>query len=83
MIICLCHRVSDRDIARAAQQGCASFEQLQARTGVATGCGRCRECAHDRFQAQRQAVLAGDLGHGHGHAHPPPAWAAQPVLACA
>jgi hemin uptake protein HemP len=29
MIVCICHRVSDRDIARAAREGCARFDELQ------------------------------------------------------
>lgn len=49
MIICLCHRVSDRDIDREVRQGCASFAQLQDETRVATGCGACAACAHDTF----------------------------------
>lgn len=49
MIVCVCRRVSDRDIARAAQQGCVSFEALQDELGVATACGACRECARETF----------------------------------
>lgn len=49
MIICLCHRVSDRDIEREVREGCASFAQLQNETRVATGCGACAECARDCF----------------------------------
>ena len=56
MIVCVCHRVSDRDIVRAAQSGCASFDELQADTGVATRCGACRDCA--------QAVFTSAAGHG-------------------
>ena len=41
MIICLCHRVSDRDIRTAVQSGTLSFDLLQDETGVSTGCGRC------------------------------------------
>jgi bacterioferritin-associated ferredoxin len=50
MIICLCRRVSDRDIVGAARDGCASFEELQSRLGVATGCGACGECAREMFR---------------------------------
>lgn len=51
MIICLCHRVSDRDIAREVAHGCGSFEELQDRTRVATGCGACHEFAQETFAA--------------------------------
>jgi bacterioferritin-associated ferredoxin len=53
MIVCLCRRVSDRDIARAAHAGCASFEELQARLGVATACGACGDCAREVFHGCR------------------------------
>lgn len=49
MIVCICHRVSDRDIARAAQAGCASFDDLQFELSVATACGRCHDCAQQTF----------------------------------
>jgi bacterioferritin-associated ferredoxin len=56
MIVCVCHRVSDRDIARMAQSGCASFDELQFELLVATSCGKCRDCAHETFH--RHAVPA-------------------------
>jgi bacterioferritin-associated ferredoxin len=49
MIVCVCHRVSDRDIARVARSGCSSFDDLQAELRVATGCGACLECAQTTF----------------------------------
>ena len=49
MIICICHRVSDRDIAHAVQGGCASFDELQFELGVGTCCGRCHDCARETF----------------------------------
>ena len=53
MIVCVCHRVSDRDIQRAVHDGCDSFEALQDELRVATGCGRCHECARDTFDIAR------------------------------
>jgi bacterioferritin-associated ferredoxin len=50
MIVCLCHRVSDRDIACAAQGGCTSFDELQFKLSVATSCGKCHDCARETFQ---------------------------------
>lgn len=49
MIVCVCHRVSDREIARHARQGCTSFEALQFETGVSTCCGCCESCAREVF----------------------------------
>jgi bacterioferritin-associated ferredoxin len=53
MIVCVCHRISDRDIAHAARQGCASFDELQDQLRVATACGACGDCARETFDAQR------------------------------
>lgn len=46
MIVCVCRRVSDKEIARHAHAG-MSFEDIQFELGVATQCGRCESCARD------------------------------------
>ena len=46
MIVCVCRRVSDRDIARHARAG-MSFDDIQFELGVATQCGQCETCARD------------------------------------
>ena len=53
MIVCICHRVSHHDIARAVRGGCASFDELQLALSVATSCGTCHDCARDTFEQQR------------------------------
>jgi len=53
MIVCICHRVSHHDIARAVRGGCASFDELQLALSVATSCGACHDCARDTFEQQR------------------------------
>jgi bacterioferritin-associated ferredoxin len=53
MIVCVCHRVSDRDIAIAASSGCPNFEALQEDLRVATACGACRDCACAVFEESR------------------------------
>jgi len=50
MIVCVCHRVSDRAIAAAVHDGCRTFEQLEEELGVATRCGACRGCARETFE---------------------------------
>jgi len=57
MIICLCHRVSDRDIRRAVDAGLRNFEVLQDETRLASGCGSCHDCARAVFDEalERQA----------------------------
>ena len=56
MIVCICHRVSDRDIARSAQSGCESFDELQFELLVATACGKCHDCAYETFQRHTAGV---------------------------
>ena len=51
MIVCLCHRISDRDIARAVREGATSFEVLQDDTRVASSCGCCHDCAREVFDS--------------------------------
>jgi bacterioferritin-associated ferredoxin len=46
MIVCVCRRVSDREIARHARAG-MSFDEIQFELGVATQCGQCETCARD------------------------------------
>lgn len=46
MIVCICNRVSDRDISRHAHAG-MSFDDIQLELGVATCCGACEGCARD------------------------------------
>ena len=49
MIVCLGHRISDRDIEHAAQDGTPDFEALQDETCIARNCACCEECARDIF----------------------------------
>jgi len=49
MIVCLCHRISDRDIRREVAGGVRCFEQLQDETRVAASCGSCHDCAREVF----------------------------------
>ena len=46
MIVCVCNRISDREIIRHAKAG-LSFDDIQFELGVATCCGRCESCARD------------------------------------
>lgn len=50
MIVCLCHRVSDRDIRAAVQAGVRNFELLQDELRVASACGCCHDCAREVFE---------------------------------
>ncbi len=68
MVICICRRVSDRDIARAARDGCPSFEDLQVDLGVATCCGKCGDCARETFA--RHATVGAPMAHAHAASVP-------------
>lgn len=59
MIICICHRISDRDITHAVRVGCASFDELQEDTRLGTACGACLDCAHQSFHEQAAAGRCG------------------------
>jgi bacterioferritin-associated ferredoxin len=66
MVVCICHRVSDRDIAKHAAQG-ASFEDIQFDLGVASQCGSCESCAREvieRCQAQSPICFVRDASVG-------------------
>jgi bacterioferritin-associated ferredoxin len=54
MIVCLCHRVSDRDIHREVACGARCFEVLQDQTQVASSCGSCLDCAREVFESACQ-----------------------------
>jgi bacterioferritin-associated ferredoxin len=58
MIVCLCQRVSDRDIRRAVQEGVRDFETLQDETAIARNCGCCLDCAREVFEAACSAIPA-------------------------
>ena len=61
MIVCLCHRVSDRDIRAAVHTGTDNFDVLQDDLRVASSCGSCLDCARDVFDsacAERRIPIA-------------------------
>jgi bacterioferritin-associated ferredoxin len=53
MIVCLCHRISDRDIERAVQCGTRDFDELQDDTCIARNCECCEDCAREVFDTAR------------------------------
>jgi NifU-like protein len=42
-IVCHCLSISEEDIEHAVLEGARSFEELQERTKIGTGCGECQE----------------------------------------
>ena len=64
MIVCVCHRISDREIARFARAG-MGFDEIQLELGVATQCGNCEGCARELVsQCHASAPLAHSLRCG-------------------
>lgn len=45
MYVCICCCVTDDQIRREVGNGACSLSELSRRLGVATCCGRCRDCA--------------------------------------
>lgn len=55
MYICVCHAVTDHDIAQAFARGARSVRDLHKSTGLGTTCGRCAQCARACLQQTAQA----------------------------
>lgn len=55
-LVCHCRRVTIGDIRRAIADGAQSFEEVQAVTGVSTGCKRCA----DHAQNVAKAIFEGE-----------------------
>jgi bacterioferritin-associated ferredoxin len=49
MIVCICHRISDRQIQQAVKDGVRDFDELQDDTCIARNCGCCEDCARQVF----------------------------------
>jgi len=64
MIVCLCHRISDRDIRREVGDGTHCFDQLQDETRLASSCGACHDCARKVFDDALQSHGACGAGKG-------------------
>lgn len=45
MYVCICNPVTDAQVIQAIHSGCRSLDDLQAKLGVASMCGRCSEYA--------------------------------------
>lgn len=56
MYVCLCHSITDREIRRAAENGCSSMRQLGKELGVGQQCGRCTSMARDILREHSQTV---------------------------
>jgi len=46
-IVCKCMNVTDKDIEEAVKKGARTYQELQYRTKLGTGCGQCQEKAEE------------------------------------
>jgi bacterioferritin-associated ferredoxin len=58
LYICICNAVTDKAVAKCAEEGARSVEELTAKLGVGAGCGRCRECAMDLLREACKSACA-------------------------
>ncbi len=47
MYVCICNAVTDKQIRKAAREGCCSLRDLSCRTGCSTTCGKCARMARE------------------------------------
>ena len=69
MIVCVCHRVSDKAIAQCARSG-ASFDDIQLEFGVATQCGQCEQGARRIWSECRPSSTVAHLRNENTHSEP-------------
>jgi bacterioferritin-associated ferredoxin len=55
MYVCVCNAITDQQIREAADAGARDLWDLQARLGVASNCGSCKETASEILQEHRNA----------------------------
>lgn len=65
MIVCICRRISDRDIRRAAGEPFGSFEAWRESTGLGACCGNCLDCARETWETAAKGRTA-QVPAGHG-----------------
>lgn len=67
MIVCVCRRVSDREIARHARAG-MGFDEIQWELGVAMQCGSCESSAREVVDQCNAAAPVAAIRKGCGSA---------------
>jgi len=41
MLVCICNRISDRDIRSSIHEGASGFREVKAELGIGSCCGQC------------------------------------------
>ena len=57
MYVCICHGITDRDVRKAASEGCHELHELTMRTGLGSGCGSCVGLAGELLEQARTQVF--------------------------
>ena len=55
MYVCLCNRITDKDIHQAAAEGASSVADLRHMLGVSNQCGTCVDAAQEVLSESFQA----------------------------
>ena len=50
MYVCVCRGITNKDIQSAVKDGCESFGDLKAETGISMQCGTCAQLAEIEFE---------------------------------
>ena len=45
MYVCICKKITDTQILQEVERGASSINEISAKLGVATQCGKCKNCA--------------------------------------
>lgn len=55
MIVCHCHKVSDREIRSAVREGATTVDAVGAKVAAGTGCGGCRPLIDSLVDSESRA----------------------------
>lgn len=58
MIVCVCKRVSDRQIRALAREGVCCVAEMQMETGCGTCCGQCLPVVRELIEETAEAQCA-------------------------
>ena len=50
MYVCLCHAVTERQVAEAIDRGARCIKDLRAQLSITATCGKCASCARECIQ---------------------------------
>ena len=59
MIVCVCKRVSERELEAAMAEGASTVKALSRKTGCGTQCGRCVPTVREMLQHETALPMVG------------------------